>query len=147
MSRSPNPKTGTILYRYFAKSGELLYVGITDQQKRRHSSHKTEKTWASEIDSVETTEFPTRAEARAAEESAIRTERPTHNVESNRDFYSLDGSAKRSRDLRQRMRAAGFVFRHVWVHPKDWPRVKALIERLIAKRRKLTRPLGTNRGA
>jgi hypothetical protein len=43
-------------------------------------------------------------------------------------------SAEKMRDLRDRMRAAGFILRQVWVHPKDWPRVKADIERLITKR-------------
>jgi hypothetical protein len=44
-------------------------------------------------------------------------------------------STERSTDLRKRMRKAGFIFRHVWVHPQDWPRVKAIIERLIEKRK------------
>lgn len=44
-------------------------------------------------------------------------------------------TAERMRELRERMRAAGFVLRQVWVHPRDWPKVKAEIERLIAKRR------------
>jgi hypothetical protein len=44
-------------------------------------------------------------------------------------------TAERMRELRERMRAAGFVLRQVWVHPKDWPKVKADVERLIAKRR------------
>lgn len=44
-------------------------------------------------------------------------------------------TAERMRELRERMRAAGFVLRQVWVHPGDWARVKAYIERLTAKRR------------
>ena len=44
-------------------------------------------------------------------------------------------SAERMRELRERMRAAGFVLRQVWVHPADWKRVKAEIERLIEKRK------------
>lgn len=43
-------------------------------------------------------------------------------------------TAERMRDLRERMRRAGFVLRQVWVHPGDWRRVKAYIERLAAKR-------------
>lgn len=43
-------------------------------------------------------------------------------------------SAEKMRDLRDRMRAAGFVLRQVWVHPGDWAKIKALIHR-AAKRR------------
>ena len=36
-------------------------------------------------------------------------------------------STKRSAELRDRMRKAGFVLRHVWVHPADWPRVRKFL--------------------
>jgi hypothetical protein len=45
-------------------------------------------------------------------------------------------TAERMRELRERMRAAGFVLRQVWVHPGDWARVKAYIKGLAAKRKR-----------
>lgn len=39
---------------------------------------------------------------------------------------------QKSRDIK---RASGFVLRHVWIHPRDWKRAKAYIERLAAKRK------------
>jgi len=42
--------------------------------------------------------------------------------------------AERQRDTRRRMRAAGFVLRQLWVHPADWPAVKAYVERKRAAR-------------
>jgi hypothetical protein len=48
-------------------------------------------------------------------------------------------TAERVQELRDRMRAAGFVLRQVWVHPGDWERVKAFIARLAAKRRRKSR--------
>lgn len=45
-------------------------------------------------------------------------------------------TAERMAELRQRMRGTGFVLRQVWVHPKDWKRVKTLIDQLIAKRKR-----------
>lgn len=41
---------------------------------------------------------------------------------------------QRKADERERMRAAGYVLRQVWVHPKDWERVKKYIA-LVRKRR------------
>lgn len=38
-------------------------------------------------------------------------------------------AAERKRDERRRMRAAGFVLRQLWVHPLDWPAVRAYVER------------------
>jgi hypothetical protein len=37
--------------------------------------------------------------------------------------------AERKRDERKRMRLAGFVLRQLWVHPADWPAVRAYVER------------------
>lgn len=36
--------------------------------------------------------------------------------------------AERQRAMRDRMRKAGFVLRQLWVHPLDWPAVKAYVE-------------------
>lgn len=44
-------------------------------------------------------------------------------------------STQRSRELRAGMRKAGYILRHVWVHPADWKKIKALIDRAIEKRR------------
>lgn len=44
--------------------------------------------------------------------------------------------AERKADERERMRAGGFVLRQMWVHPGDWERVKAYVQRLLEKRRK-----------
>jgi hypothetical protein len=38
--------------------------------------------------------------------------------------------AERKADERARMRAAGFVLRQFWVHPKDWGRVQAYLKRV-----------------
>lgn len=46
--------------------------------------------------------------------------------------------AERKADERERMRAGGFVLRQLWVHPKDWPRVKTYVLRLLEERRRKT---------
>lgn len=45
-------------------------------------------------------------------------------------------AAERKQDERERMRARGFVLRQVWVHPKDWERVKAYLARVNKAREK-----------
>lgn len=42
---------------------------------------------------------------------------------------SMKSDAERKRDERGRMRLAGFIQRTLWVHPLDWPAVKAYVER------------------
>lgn len=39
-------------------------------------------------------------------------------------------ATERKQDERDRMRARGFVLRHVWVHPKDWERVKKYLAKV-----------------
>ena len=43
-------------------------------------------------------------------------------------------AAQRKREERARMRAKGYTLRQVWVHPKDWGRVRRYLER-VAKAR------------
>ena len=43
-------------------------------------------------------------------------------------------SAARMRELRDRMRAQGYVLRQVWVHPKDWERVQTYLRRVNKRR-------------
>jgi len=43
--------------------------------------------------------------------------------------------AKRKADERERMRAGGFILRQMWVHPKDWARVRAYVQRLLERRK------------
>lgn len=42
---------------------------------------------------------------------------------------------QRVQELRDRMRALGFVLRQVWVHPDDWERVKKYLERINNRRK------------
>jgi hypothetical protein len=45
-------------------------------------------------------------------------------------------TAERMRELRERMRESGFKLLQVWVHPADEAKVRALVERLMARRQK-----------
>lgn len=71
----------TALYRFYAKDGRLLYVGITDSVKVRFKQHAAEKSWWGDVARKTVAWFQTRDAALAAESAAIRNERPIHNIQ------------------------------------------------------------------
>lgn len=73
------------LYKHYDKSGQLLYVGITNNLRVRHVAHKRDSFWFLDIARFKSNKFDTKREAVAAEIEAIRELRPLHNV-----TYSVD---------------------------------------------------------
>lgn len=80
---------GQILYRFYNRSGELLYIGITDNPFARWARHSKDKTWFPEVARFETDWFPDRPSVIAAERHAITTEKPKYNI-----IYSAPGGEK-----------------------------------------------------
>lgn len=72
------------VYRAYAKSGELLYIGSTKNWEKRRAQHRTGTWWWKAVKDVDLEHFNTLAEAREAERIAIRTEGPRQNVYHNR---------------------------------------------------------------
>lgn len=70
----------TTLYRLYAPTGRLLYVGITDDWSKRRAQHAVDKDWWHLVDQVALVEFEDRATAIEAERRAVRAEQPVHNV-------------------------------------------------------------------
>ena len=70
----------TALYRLYAASGPLLYVGITDNLSSRFAAHSREKSWWRDVDGKAIWFYDKRAEAEEAETAAIHGEDPVHNV-------------------------------------------------------------------
>ncbi len=68
------------VYRFFATSGELLYVGITTTPLDRHFEHRKDKEWYRSIDSMSFDWYPSRQAALMAERIAIKTENPRWNI-------------------------------------------------------------------
>jgi predicted GIY-YIG superfamily endonuclease len=79
----PQTPVPTALYRLRDRSGDLLYVGITENPERRYNDHAKDKSWWPDVDDRSVEWFPTRNHAIAAEAEAIHTERPRHNVHHN----------------------------------------------------------------
>ncbi|MCG5460863.1 GIY-YIG nuclease family protein [Micromonospora sp. MED01] len=86
----------TCLYRFYDRTGRLLYIGITVNPPVRFTRHSEDKPWWPEVDHTQTTLtwFDSRAEAEAVELPAVRDERPLHNVVT----ADADGNARFIRD-------------------------------------------------
>ena len=69
----------TTLYRFYAMSGALLYVGITSNPDARFKQHAADKAWWPDVARKTVCQYPSRAEAADAEARAIRDEQPIHN--------------------------------------------------------------------
>jgi predicted GIY-YIG superfamily endonuclease len=68
------------LYRFYNDESELLYVGLSINPGKRFERHKTEKPWWDDIAHIDLEHFDNLDELRAAERTAIQTERPEHNI-------------------------------------------------------------------
>lgn len=73
-----NDETHT-LYRY-KRGRTLLYIGITNDRRRRMGEHRTTKPWVDEATTVTMKHYPSREAVLAAEKEAIKRERPLYNV-------------------------------------------------------------------
>lgn len=73
-------KSRTWLYRLRNASGDLLYVGISVDWRRRLRQHRRSQPWWSQVADVHLELHPTWRDASWAEGDAIRQERPTYNV-------------------------------------------------------------------
>lgn len=78
------PGGTTYLYRLTDRYGTLLYIGITNNPDRRMEQHASTKPWWDEVRYGHLEVYRTRAQALAAERTAIRQERPLYNLVHNR---------------------------------------------------------------
>ncbi|OCB57654.1 hypothetical protein A5677_16960 [Mycobacterium malmoense] len=72
-----------ILYRFFNKDDELLYVGLTDNPGIRFRTHQSTQTWYTECVLATMEHFDSRNALKRAELNAIRVEKPKYNVVGN----------------------------------------------------------------
>ena len=76
--RADAPAVRTALYRHFDASGNLLYVGISLSIVARLIRHKASP-WFPEIRNITITWFDSHEAAVAAEQAAIKAEKPKYN--------------------------------------------------------------------
>lgn len=82
-----------ILYRFYARWGELLYVGITMNVADRWRDHREGKVWWPDVGVITVRHYNTRQELLDAERTAIQTEHPTHNVRHSTRWWDWSGTA------------------------------------------------------
>jgi hypothetical protein len=70
----------TVVYRFYAADGRLLYVGITCHLAARFARHAAEKYWWPQVAKKTAVLYPAREDALAEEARAILEESPLHNV-------------------------------------------------------------------
>lgn len=75
----PERRPTTALYRHFDSAGRLLYVGVSLMALYRTIQHRKGAPWFADVATITIKQFPTRKAALAAEQRAIRNERPLHN--------------------------------------------------------------------
>lgn len=70
-----NPNARHFVYRCFDRDGRLLYIGATSNYDERVKEYRRRR----QVASIEREEYPTRAEAFAAELAAIKESLPPWN--------------------------------------------------------------------
>lgn len=67
------------VYRMFDPAGRLLYIGMTGDAGQRFADHAA-KRWFPQVEMIKLEWFQTKAAAQVAEQRAIQSERPRHNI-------------------------------------------------------------------
>lgn len=91
----------SVLYRFFASDGTLLYIGITQDLPARLRVHNKTKVDFRLVAYIRLEHFDSREEVLAAETAAIKAERPAWNKVHNNDTAARTGD--RSRRVRPRI--------------------------------------------
>lgn len=74
----------TAVYRFYDRTGRLLYVGITHNLGSRFGSHERKSAWWADQCSLVVVWRDSRERAAAEERIAIRSEKPLHNISGTR---------------------------------------------------------------
>lgn len=77
----PEPTERTALYRLYDRDGHLLYVGVSNNLRRRWDMHSRAQPWWHLVAGREAEWHPDRASAEAAEVAAIQSESPRFNID------------------------------------------------------------------
>ena len=80
MGSTHSSATAHALYRLYGDTGQLLYVGISNDPGRRFGQHASTKSWWQAVRGISLDWYSSREDALAAETRAIRVERPLANV-------------------------------------------------------------------
>lgn len=87
------------LYRFYSTSGQLLYVGITNNPANRFEQHRDSKEWWSEVSGITIEWHPDRAAVLAAERTAVQNEMPLYNIHLQKSSHRRPKPTPRTRGI------------------------------------------------
>jgi predicted GIY-YIG superfamily endonuclease len=106
---SSDPNRATVVYRFFDRTGRLLYVGITYDPAERWKHHAAKTRWWRDAADNTLEWYGTRAEAERAEQVAIRYEKPLYNKAGSANAYQ-GPTTKRGMRLPRRVHVADDIW-------------------------------------
>tara|TARA_R100000951_G_scaffold98990_2_gene89164 strand:- start:1287 stop:1805 length:519 start_codon:yes stop_codon:yes gene_type:complete len=101
----------TALYRQYDRDNKLLYVGISLDYARRVKDHYKGSAWFLDVTHIDLEWFDTREDALAAEEKAIKNEKPECNKQHNSGSDEIVKALKH--DAREFQGMNAIVMRHL----------------------------------
>lgn len=90
LSKSTRASLPTSVYKYYDKSGILIYVGITHGGILRNRQHNDSKAWWKYVAKQEVEHYPGRALAHKREVELIEKFRPPFNKQHNKDYTAIN---------------------------------------------------------
>lgn len=113
MPEAPEP---TALYRLYDGANTLLYVGVSNDPKRRSWSHRAGKHWWKEVARHSIEWLDDKAHALDAEREAITRETPKYNIRSTAAYRAQQSATARAiSPEKRRRRGVGVQARAVHV--------------------------------
>lgn len=103
-----------VLYRFYNRDGELLYIGITNNPLRRFSQHRKDKEWWADVANISQQSFESEDALKAAEKKAIQRENPRYN----KQFVDDNLRESRAANNTPKVSIIGKYF-HSWIDAKD----------------------------
>lgn len=111
-----NSPERTTLYRLYDANGQLLYVGVTGNPRKRFGDHRRNKDWWGDVSTRSLEWFDTEAQALEMEIRAITTEAPKYNLRSTDAFKAQQSATARAvSPEKRRARGVGVAARAVYV--------------------------------
>lgn len=117
----PESTERVALYRHYDADGELLYIGVSKDPEARWVAHRgNQEPWIHQASQRVDEWYDSRPEAIAAEEAAIRNERPPFNGKHNYDDVAFDPSTWPQVDGSERATAVADLIRQEIITGR-WP--------------------------
>jgi predicted GIY-YIG superfamily endonuclease len=130
----PEPTERAALYRLYDMEGRLLYVGVTNELRRRWQQHSTSQKWWHLVARRVVEWHESRAAAELAETAAIEAEMPLYNIDQVPNATASQGQYDDTADRRRVKRLLRRDAARQYFHPGKTVHLLALAERYDVSR-------------